>query len=338
MSHFALIRLTPLLAAALLLAMPVAGCAPQPTAVSPIAELSSSDVSRVSTAIRLLKANGAEVWPDWIETTPILLRHGENDFLIGHNAPPAGFDLIEQTSLDDLTVHRADQHLVPVPAATTWLVAGQWCVAVPTLDEFQEAIDAAVGPGVVQLDDTVYVRVVLHEAFHAHQMTLMQGALPDFGAQLEEPEALRQLAQADSLDRLHAAEGQALRAGIEASSAAEARQAAARFLQLREQRRAGQPGISAYEQSLEWAEGLARYADIRLMLLAALRDEQPGDVWAEHLGQLTDPASIATGLRDRYAAFGAAQAFLLDRLQPDWKSRALPGGTSLEALLREAVY
>jgi hypothetical protein len=49
------------------------------------------------------------------------------------------------------------------------------------------------------------------------------------------------------------------------------------------------------------------------------------------------PASIPTGPRDRYAILGAGEAFLLDRLMPDWKAKAIPGKTALEELFAEVA-
>ena len=75
-------------------------------------------------------------------------------------------------------VYRYAGHLVPVPAATAWEVDGIWSVAVPTREEFQQAIDAQLGKGVVQLDAVNYVRAIVHEAFHAYAITAIQGDVP----------------------------------------------------------------------------------------------------------------------------------------------------------------
>ena len=172
-------------------------------------------------------------------------------------------------------------------------------------------------------------------------MTLMNGNAPEFGSKIEEREALRLLAGMPDLDRMHRLEGQALRNGIEAKSIEDASQAAAQFVQLRRERQARYPEVAAFEQALEWTEGLARYADLRLMQLAGTGNASSiaysDNTWRDFLNQLSNPASIRTGLRDRYAAFGAAQAFLLDRLTPDWKSRALPGGASLDNLVAQTI-
>lgn len=60
-------------------------------------------------------------------------------------------------------------------------------------------------------------------------------------------------------------------------------------------------------------------------------------VWNTFTEQLLDPASHGVGLRDRYAAMGAAQALLLDRLLPGWHARVLAGSEAVEDVLRDAL-
>ena len=46
---------------------------------------------------------------------------------------------------------------------------------------------------------------------------------------------------------------------------------------------------------------------------------------------------ILLAIVTRFYMLGMAEAFLLDRLQPDWKDTALRDGVFLEDLLRQAV-
>jgi uncharacterized membrane protein (UPF0127 family) len=219
-------------------------------------------------------------------------------------------------------------------------------VAVPTLVEFQQGIDEKLGTGVVSLDDATYVQVVAHEGFHAFTMTAIGGMdnLPDFGPEVDPQRAVELLATIPDLYARYAAEGKALRDGITAKAEEDALRAGTAFLQVRRSRHAGHPDLVAFEQTIEWTEGLARYADVSLMQLAgspdytgAIHYPNSAETWQEFLAQLSDPASIPTGIRDRYAILGAGEAFLLDRLMPDWKAKAIPGKTALEELLAEAM-
>jgi hypothetical protein len=218
---------------------------------------------------------------------------------------------------------------------------------VPSREEFQQAIDAQLGKGVVNLDAASYVRAIVHEAFHAYAFQILNGQTPSFGGDVDERTMIEQLSTLPDLDKQHAAEGRALVKALQATDDQVARETAAEFLQLRRARRTGDQNITAYEQTTEWLEGLARYADVSLMQLAgqdtylpldnAIKYPAANEVWPQFLDQLADPATSPDGFRGRYYLLGAGQAFLLDRLLPDWKSRVLNEKIALEDLLQEAL-
>jgi hypothetical protein len=293
----------------------------------------------------LLSSRGDQVWPGWgTARIPLLIRSSEYDLLVGHPSPPEGFDLLPNVTVADQPVYRYAGHLVPVPAATAWQVGDVWSVAVPTREEFQKAIDAQLGKGVVQLDAVNYVRAIVHEAFHAFAMTTIQGDVPNFGTDVDEGEMIQRLTALPDLDQQHTAEGQALVNALQATDQPGTRDAAATFLKLRQARRAKQNQmIAAYEQSTEWIEGLARYAEVALMLRANQATDNgiaypaAAEIWQPFLDQLMNPAASPDGFRGRYYLLGAGQAFVLDRLLPDWKTRVLSEKIALEDLLQAAV-
>lgn len=279
-------------------------------------------------------AHGVLAWPGWTSPPPALLRAGDVDCLLDHPAPPDGF--VEEAP----GIHRLDGHLLPVPAATALDVGGTWTLVVPARAELQAFLDEHLGPDVIHLDDALYQRTLLHEAFHAHQLTLVGG--PDGVPSFESAgvPAGRAPEATVALDATHAAQGSALHDALHATTAGDAVAAVERFLEARDAWRAeAAPGTAAAEQQLEWLEGTARYADVLLSLYpdTTARGAIDPHAWSDILGQVRDPAAIPTDTRDRYAALGAAQAFLLDRLHPGWKRLAIPGGASLESLLRDVV-
>ena len=106
------------------------------------------------------------------------------------------------------------------------------------------------------------------------------------------------------------------------------------------------------EQLREWEEGLAKYAELQISRLASKeagyesvetvqRDpdfrEYAGqeEFWLEQLKEAQNTKGRSGDTRFYYS--GNALAVLLDRLMPDWKPRALPGGEYLDDLLEEAV-
>jgi hypothetical protein len=296
-------------------------------------------------AWRLLALYGDQVWPGWgAARIPLLFRAGEFDLLAGHPSPPEEFNLLPDLTAFDQPVYRYRGHLVPVPAATAWKVGDVWSVAVPTREEFQQAIDAQLGKGVVQLDTVNYIRAIVHEAFHAYALAAIQGAVPNFGVDVDEGQMLQRLAALPDLDKQYSAEGQLLVNALQATDQQVVREAVVEFLKLRQARRAAEDkAVAAYEQMAEWVEGLARYAEIALMLRANRASDNTviypaaAEIWQPFLDQLRKPTASPDGFRGRYYLLGAGQAFLLDRLMPDWKTRALTQKQSLETLLAQAI-
>lgn len=297
-------------------------------------------LAAVAAARDRIAAHGASAWPGWDAAPPVLVSSGDEDCLVAHPAVPEGFEPVGDG------VSRLSGHLLPALAATTWPVGGVWSVAVPSRSDLQAFLDQYLGEGTITLDEYAYERTITHEAFHAFQMTTLGGpdGFPRFdgdgdGRSSAAPPTLEQVAATPGFDGFQREQGRALVAALRAPTAGEAAAAVARFLETREAWRGQAPaGTGALERFLEWAEGTARYADVRLALHPPAH---PGvaadDAWSELLEQLHDPSAIPSGPRDAYAALGAAQAFALDRLYPGWKARAIPGGQPLEALLRAAV-
>ncbi len=246
-------RISLLLGAVLVIGLTCAGSRAGANAARTIGELTAADIMRLAEVEQVLARFGDDIWPGWSQSPPLLLRKGEFDYLIGHPSPSETFEQIPGASIGDRLVFRSKGHLVPVPAATTWNVTGVWCVAVPALEEFQQAIDEQLGPNMVNLDDAAYVRVAAHEGFHAFVIAALGGMdnLPDFGPEIDARRAMDILATISDLDTRYAAEGQALRDGITAQTEEKALQAAAAFLQARQSRRINHPDLVSFEETLE---------------------------------------------------------------------------------------
>lgn len=126
------------------------------------------------------------------------------------------------------------------------------------------------------------------------------------------------------------------------------------FLALRAARRDSanlSPELIAYEQHREWLEGLARYAKLEIWHQASLGKyiptpesvlladfEEYGNFdqrWSRELDQISRMAGDEGDGRFYYT--GMAQAYLLDRLLPDWKSHVFNEDMWLDHLLTTAV-
>jgi hypothetical protein len=101
----------------------------------------------------------------------------------------------------------------------------------------------------------------------------------------------------------------------------------------------------------EWEEGLAKYTELAIWKLAStdstyrsLPDIRSDPDFMDYQGFRRQWMREVTTLRLQSGAgetcfyySGMAQAFLLDRLVPDWRKRALREGGYLEDLLSEAI-
>ena len=126
------------------------------------------------------------------------------------------------------------------------------------------------------------------------------------------------------------------------------------FLALRAARRESanlSHELIAYEQHREWLEGLARYAELETWRQAFISGYVPlsetnalddfksykgfESRWSWELDQISRMANDAGDGRFYYT--GMAQAYLLDQLMPDWKTRVMDDGIWLDDLLKSAT-
>ena len=126
------------------------------------------------------------------------------------------------------------------------------------------------------------------------------------------------------------------------------------FLTLRASRRESaslSPELIAYEQHREWLEGLGRYAELEIWRQASVSNYLPipeannlSDFesysnfdrrWEQELDQISRMAEDEGD--GRFYFSGMSQAFLLDRLSPNWKQYVFEEGVWLENLLEAEI-
>jgi hypothetical protein len=202
--------------------------------------------------------------------------------------------------------------------------------------------EMAAKVGVIETDQ--YGAMVLHETFHAFQARMcekrFQRALATYRAEKAYPFQNKDFARAWT------EEGAALAAAVEAGTANATTDSVRRFLSLRDTRRQA-AALSAdavdYERELEWLEGLGKYVETKFYELAAKNETfaagnrfRPSRFYWSDAMQLKGMLGANQGDL-RFYLSGNAQARLLDRLAPGWKTHAMDDGVYLEDLLRKAV-
>jgi hypothetical protein len=141
----------------------------------------------------------------------------------------------------------------------------------------------------------------------------------------------------------------------ETSSNGDAIEIVRQFLAIRDQRRQDfglSADLIAYEVSMEWLEGTAKYVELRiweeagrdpnyvpLVEMSADPDfenyEEFNSQWNQAVRQTRRQAGVEGDVRFYYT--GMLQAYLLDRLMPDWKERIFEDGVFLDDLLWEVL-
>jgi hypothetical protein len=200
-----------------------------------------------------------------------------------------------------------------------------------------------------------YLSLILHESFHSYQAIWAQDRLEQAewdGIRLGDQYPWYDQAGIDAWQK----ELDILQATLKAEDQETVRQLAKDFLEQRSDRRKLMKLSSAlirYENQREWVEGMARYVELETWRLASLDENyQPlgeiqkdskfkdyrtfRDRWSRELDQIPRMASNEGDGRFYYT--GMAQAYLLDQLDPEWKTKlAADPSLNLEDLLEEAL-
>ena len=198
-----------------------------------------------------------------------------------------------------------------------------------------------------------YICAIEHESFHAYQGMVSANRLA--GAETVLSHLGRTYPWADApFNEAWKAELNALADALSATQQKRTVDFADRFIALRRARRKTfhlDSALVNLERLREWEEGLGKYTEVAIWKCAASDTAYKpvqalsgdpdfngyrnfGGKWAQELATLR-LQSRADDIRFYYA--GMAQAFLLDRLNPEWKTTILQGDVFLEDLLSKAL-
>jgi len=323
----------------------------------------------------LIASDENPIWPDWdASATPILFYlPGQQDVLINHPAPPEGFvpysgpvrfaggeiflrngpTIIEW---DGQNTSRTIGRIKTLVVADTLSNLRMRLMALA--DDPLPASQKFPAGDYASLSENPYdqMAMIAHEAFHVHQDL----EAPTKGGNELALKNYPVLAVANTVG--FALEGFALAEAIRADDLDACRDAAARWLAVRADRRSKLSAEAiAYEDGTEFNEGLAKYVEYALFV--ALEGRTPGaamnwvqgfrgygdlsefresliDTMTKHMnGEINvnnDPYGTAP-LRMRLYFSGMAIGVILDRLSPRWKGEIFEPKTTLTGLARAAI-
>ncbi|MGD0783148.1 MAG: hypothetical protein ABSA30_09870 [Candidatus Aminicenantales bacterium] len=300
-------------------------------------ELGVQDKAEIAEVFRLQADAGDKIWPALAAADlPVILFNARYEFLVGAARPPAPWEVLKGQILQGKPCgRRSADH----PQNFAVKVGSAYAGRAATLGLMNSKSPMRFGPD-------FHVVLILHEMFHAYQAdqdtARFDKALAVYKAEKDYPFQDKDMAAA------WVTEGAALARALKAPTIDEAARLAQEFLEIRDARR-GAARLSLelvdYERELEWLEGLAEYAEIRFYELAASRADQTASIrfnpglplvlrW--DFVRLEKQMGAQEGDL-RFYLSGMAQARLLDRLSPEWKSRTVLGKVYLEDLVRSAA-
>jgi hypothetical protein len=343
--------------------------------------LDELEKARLSEVIQLRRTFGEEVWPGWEQAEiPLIVYNEQYAFLVGYSGSPTpgwlkvpsleprggSWEEVPGDTFEGQPYYRSRiEDPEKTPEAFTVLVGDRFAASFLTREysevafyrDFRREIPPLLAPVIpVRLawmllmgKTEMYVAALEHESFHAYQgrLAVEQLAEAERSASVVDRYPFEEMAEAwrEEMDAL-------VRAAL-AETNSEASELAHQFLDLRAARRESlSPDLIEYERLREWEEGLAKYAELEIVRMAALDEayrpvegiHQDPDFkdyngldrfWSNQLREAKKTQGRSGDARFYYS--GNALAVLLDRLSPDWKPRALPGGETLDELLEEVV-
>jgi hypothetical protein len=243
-------------------------------------KLAPLDKIRLAEALHLKSSLGDDLWPGFgQEPIPVSLHYAQVSFLIGYpGVPPVSWQVVPGDDFQGKPYYRmleSDPQNFSIRMGQVW-VAGMATKTMTDLfliqvyHDFLPPVIEQVFPYhlLIQPSET-QIGGVIHESFHVYQALLSSGRLESAetahktGGQYWAVDPTLHNAWKDEIDLL----SKALAADTESESQVLAQQ----FLASRQQRRQ-QAGLSTdlvdYERWLEWEEGLAKYAEIKILQLA----------------------------------------------------------------------
>lgn len=306
---------------------------------SPDERLQASDKAEVEAALELKSSGGDSIWPGYAAArTPIVLFGPRYEFFMGPGRPPSGWAIVAGDDFGGRPYFRREAKDAQAFAVK---VGKEWTGCAPTLALMN-------GKSPLKLGADIHVVMILHETFHAFQADKAPGrfraALADYKSESRYPFKDKDFAAAWT------EEGAALAAALKAADNDGAARLARKFLEVRQARRERVPldaDLLAYEQDIEWLEGLAEYAELGFYELAGRGGPPPSSAGIRFATRLPfmlqwDFVRLERqlGSQDgdlRFYLSGMAQARLLDRFAPGWKSKTPLERVRLEDLLRAAL-
>lgn len=326
----------------------------------------------------------SDIWPEYDEINiPVIVYNEEYAFLVGMDKPDSGWykmpanehrgedwNEVENDDFKGETYYR--QHL-PDPDVTpenfTVKVGSSWVSTLQTREfaevSFYNGFKSELPPGIdlifpykifwnlIMGEAESYISGLIHESFHGIQgsTTIEKFSKAESIAWLSNDYPWHLYKNSEGWSE----EAKLLMKAFESESATDASQYIREFINVRDERRKEAElteEIIEYEKNREWLEGLAKYTELKIGLVAGESPDYEPVTEIKELGdfnnyskrdtyfknQLSEvPRAAGRSGESRFYYGGMLQAMLLDRVYPDWKNEAFEEDIFLEDLLRNTI-
>jgi hypothetical protein len=325
--------------------------------------LGTLDKGRLAEALQLKAQLGNQVWPGFADLeAPIILWNDAYEFLVGVSNPPSGWEAVPD---DQLAGEAYFRRPAVDPQNFAVRVGDQWAASIFTKPLVDSSLIFAIRDLLPPLIADIFpyrliiqpselqIAAVQHEYFHVFQA--VEAAVKFNAAEAAYDADDRYWAADEQMRDAWQGEVELLVQAVETTSQAEAIELTREFLDQRAQRRQDtrlEADLVAYERQFEWLEGTAKYVELRSWEVAfedrgylpspelqADEDFKGYDTFEAHWNREISQARRQAGVDGevRFYYTGMLQAYLLDRLMPDWQARIMDEGVYLEDLLQEAI-
>ncbi len=293
-------------------------------------KLSSNDVALLKEAYHLQEKLGSVVWESWSpQKAPFLLKRNSNDFLLNHPSPPEDFQKL------DIQFNNSDVYWRP---RTDTLDYG----ATFTINEIPTVVMTAPSN---EESIITWILQTAHEMFHVYQFnqTLSKSLENYINVALQSEDSLLNEFRNNNIRALLRLEADRIFIGIVQDTLTESDEY---LLKKRlEDIHSLQPIIfndsliSKFKLKMEWMEGVARYVEHQMDRYASdttfyepsaeFKVEFPGITYSDEearyslTGTINPIRFVGAGVQGRLMFYymGMGKAYLLDRINPNWKER-----------------
>jgi len=328
-------------------------------------KLTALDKARLAEAAHLRHTLGNRVWGGFGDALiPVVLWDENTVFLTGYPAFPQGWELVPNDLFENKPYYRKPYH---GENNFTFRIGKTWTASMATKLETDRYIHRSFRrliPGFLDpvfpyhLFDTsseIQLTGVIQESFHAYQASTSPENFNRALHAAKNHDRYWQTCNTSQMLKLWLTETKKLVAALDAPDNQETRLHIREFFAIRGKRRTACPldrTLQSYETSLEWLHGLAKYTAVKIWQTASVTpsyhpvpqmENDPafegyhafGKFRQREINQIT--SAVGKDTDARFTNSGLLQAYLLDRLMPNWQMLVFRQGATLENLLRKAA-